>query len=286
MRKSLLLTSLAVLLFVPSAFAQENAPAKEKPETPTQKQGWERIPSPPLPPFKPVEPTRIELSNGMVIFLQEDHELPLIDATMRIRGGSREEPANKVGLLDMYGEVWRTGGTKTKTGDELDDLLEARAAKIETDNTVDSTTISLSCLKQDFESVFQTYLDVLRNPTFREDKLDLAKDEMKSLIARRNDQIGSIAGREAVKLAYGKDNPYARTPEYATVDAVKHEDLVEWHEQHVHPNNIVFGLVGDFDAKQMEQKLRATFESWQKRPRTSGLSDRVPHRASGDLFRR
>jgi hypothetical protein len=34
------------------------------------------IKQPPLPPFHPQEPKRIQLSNGMVIFLQEDHELP------------------------------------------------------------------------------------------------------------------------------------------------------------------------------------------------------------------
>ena len=259
-----------VLLSLAAGQAQTKTATAEKTATPAaktaQKQAWERIPTPPLPPFKPAEPTRIQLSNGMVIFLQEDHELPLIDATMRIRGGSREEPNGKVGMLDIYADVWRTGGTKDKTGDDLDDLLEARAAKIEADNNADSTTLSLSCLKQDFDFVFKTYLDVLRNPAFREDKVDLAKEEMKSSISRRNDSIGGIAGREAAKLAYGKDNPYVRTPEYATVDAVTREDLVAWHAAHVHPNNIIIGVIGDFDSKQMEQRLRQAFESWPKGP--------------------
>ena len=79
----------------------------------------------------------------MVIFLQEDHELPLIDGIARIRGGSRSEPAEKIGLVDLYGEVWRTGGTKTQTGDQLDDFLETRAAKVETGGSADSTTIAL-----------------------------------------------------------------------------------------------------------------------------------------------
>src|SRR6202161_1467457 len=97
-----------------------------------QTASWKQIPIPPLPAFKPQQPKRIELSNGMVIFLQEDHELPLIDGTARIRGGSVNEPANKAGLMDIYGEVWRTGGTKSQTGDQLDDFLEVRAAKVET----------------------------------------------------------------------------------------------------------------------------------------------------------
>jgi zinc protease len=262
-KRTLIALFATLLLSLTSGIAQTKATPQK---SPSQKPAWERIPTPPLPAFKPVEPTRIQFSNGMVIFLQEDHELPIIDATMRIRGGSREEPAAKVGMLDIYGDTWRTGGTKSKTGDELDDLLEARAAKIETDDNADSTTIALTCLKQDFETVFATYLDVLRNPAFRDEKIELAKEEMKSTIARRNDQIGSIAGREAAKLAYGKGNPYARSAEYATVDAVTREDLVAWHDQHVQPNNIILGVIGDFDAKQMEQKLQAAFESWQKGP--------------------
>src|SRR5579864_2283866 len=116
----------------------------------------------PLAPFKPQQPKRIELKNGMVIFLQEDHELPLIDGTARIRGGSVNEAASKVGLVDIYGEVWRTGGTKTQTGDQLDDFLEVRAAKVETGGGPDSTTISFSCLKGDLDDVFKAFVDVLQ----------------------------------------------------------------------------------------------------------------------------
>src|ERR1700680_2691544 len=133
--RSLILLAIVVLVIalVPQAAAQAT--------------DWQQIPIPPLPPFHPQQPKRIELPNGMMVFLQEDHELPLIDGTARIRGGSRSEPANKVGMLEIYGEVWRTGGTKAQTGDQLDDYLEIRAAKVEPSSSVDSTTISWSCLK-------------------------------------------------------------------------------------------------------------------------------------------
>jgi len=227
---------------------------------------WNKIQAPPLPAFTPEEPTRIQLKNGMVIFLLPDHELPLISATARIRGGSISEPADKTGLTDLYGDVWRTGGTKSKTGDQMDDFLEARAAKIETDNQSDSTSLSLNCLKGDFDDVFALYLDLLHNPEFRERKLELAKRQAYTAIARRNDNVDSIVHRESLIVGYGKDNPYARVPEYATVAAVTRQDLLNWHQQYVHPNNIIFGITGDFDAKQMEAKLRQVFESWPRGP--------------------
>ncbi len=226
----------------------------------------QQIQIPPLAPFKPQQPKRIELKNGMVIFLQEDHELPLIDGTARIRGGSVNEPANKAGLVDIYGEVWRTGGTKSQTGDQLDDFLEVRAAKVETGGGPDSTTISFSCLKGDLDDVFKAFVDVLRNPEFRADKIDIAQKEMFDNISRRNDEVGEIAHRETVKLAYGADNPYARVPEYATVAAVTRQDLIDWHGKYIHPNNIILGISGDFDAAAMEARLRAAFDSWPKGP--------------------
>jgi zinc protease len=251
-------TLLTLLLAVAATLAASEAPA--------QVANWKQIPVPQLPAFKPHQPKRIELSNGMVIFLQEDHELPLISATARIRGGSVNEPANKTGLIDIYGEVWRTGGTKSQTGDQLDDFLEVRAAKVETGGGPDSTTISFNCLKSDLGDVFKAFLDVLQNPEFREDKIDIARKAMQDAISRRNDEIGDIAHREAVKLAYGPDNPYARVAEYATVEAVTRQDLVDWHHKHVLPNNIILGISGDFDGAAMESRLRTAFESWPKGP--------------------
>jgi zinc protease len=252
------LTLIAVTLGVCGILATPHAAA--------QATDWQQVPIPALHAFHPQEPKRIELPNGMVVFLQEDHELPLIDGTARIRGGSRSESANKAGMVDMYGDVWRTGGTKSQTGDQLDDYLEVRAAKVETGSSADSTSISWSCLKGDFDDVFKVFADLLRDPEFRADKLDLAQKGMDDSISRRNDEVGEIAGREAAKLAYGADNPYTREPEYATVAAVTRQDLIDWHHAHVHPNNIILGIAGDFDSAAMEAKLRQVFGGWAKGP--------------------
>lgn len=254
MKRALLLLMFSSVVFTPL------------PRATAQATSWKQIPIPQLPAFKPAQPKRIELSNGMVIFLQEDHELPLIDGTARIRGGSVNEAKDKTGLVDIFGEVWRTGGTKSQTGDQLDDFLEVRAAKVETGGGPDSTTIGFSCLKGDLDDVFKAFLDVLQNPEFRAEKIDIAKKGMEDSISRRNDDPSEIAHREAVKLAYGPENPYARVAEYSTVAAVTRQDLIDWHAKYIHPNNIVLGISGDFDSAAMETRLRTAFESWPKGP--------------------
>ena len=239
-----------------SATAPTLAPASEAPQV----QPWTAIAIPPLHDFKPQQPKRIELANGLVIFLQEDHELPFIDGSILIRGGSREEPAAKVGLVSMYGEAWRTSGSTTKSGDTLDEELAVKAASIETGGGQANTSVEWSSFKQDFEVVFGETVDLLLHPAFKAEKLALAQRDMDTGISRRNDDPGDIAGRESAMLVYGAASPYARQAEYATVDAVTLDDLKAWHDRSVIPNGMIVSVEGDFDSAAMEAKLRKAFE--------------------------
>ncbi len=226
-----------------------------------QQEPWQKIPIPPLHDFKPVQPKKIVLENGLTIFLQEDHELPFIDGSILIRGGGRDEPADKVGLVGLYGSTWRTSGSKATSGDKLDELLALKAASIETGGGTATTSMRWSSFKQDFDQVFGLATDLLLQPDFKADKLTLAQQETYAGIARRNDDAAEIAGREAALVAYGKNSPYAREVEYSTIAAVKLSDLQAWHDRTVVPNNMIVAVTGDFEAAAMEAKLRAAFSS-------------------------
>lgn len=221
---------------------------------------WMQIPVPPLHPFHPEQPRRIELKNGLVILLEPDHELPFINGSINLRGGSRDVPADKVGLIGLYGDAWRTSGTATQNGDQLDDLLEAKAAKVETGGDVDSTSVSWSCLTKDEDQVFGIAVDLLEHPAFSEQKLMLAKQQAVAGIVRRNDSASGIAQREAAMLVYGKQSPYAREPEIASVMGITVDDLKTWHAKTVFPNNMIVAVEGDFEPAAMEKSLRAAFE--------------------------
>ena len=224
-------------------------------------QPWQQIPVPPLHDFHPAPPVRVTLSNGVQIFLEEDHELPFISGFVRIRGGSRDEPAAKAGLVSIYGSAWRTSGTAAMPGDKLDDQLAIKAASIETGGAQASTYLSWSSFTADFDSVFASAVDLLLHPQFQQAKLDLARRSAATSILRRNDEASEIASREALQIAYGKDNPYARRPELASISAITLDDLSAWHTHTVTGANLVIGIIGDFKAPEMERKLRAAFAS-------------------------
>lgn len=227
---------------------------------------WHKIKPAPPRPFNPQQPLRVQLDNGLVLFLQQDRELPLISVSIAVRGGSVEEPADKTGLVDLYAATWRSGGTQKRSGDQIDDFLGLRAATVETVSDEDSTGLQANFLKTDFDDVFKLIVEILREPEFRQDKIDLAKKQIFTGISRRNDNPMEIINREAAKLAYGKEHPLARQAEYTTVGSVTREDLLGWHKRTVHPNNVYIGLSGDFEPREMEEKIRARLGSWQKGP--------------------
>lgn len=255
-------TALAFTCCLGPVFAQESTvavPPDVKKEQPPET--WEKIPVPPLHAFHPQQPTRIALKNGLVILLQPDHELPFINGTINIRGGSRDVPVEKIGLIDLYGSAWRTSGTATHSGDQLDDILAAKAASVETNGDIDSTSVSWSCLKKDEDQVFGIAIDLLEHPDFKAQMLMLAKKQEIAGIVRRNDQASEIARREAAILVYGKQSPYARVPEIASVMGITLDDLKAWHAKTLTANNMIVSVSGDFDPAAMEKSLRAAFES-------------------------
>src|ERR1700722_9574161 len=196
-----------------------------------QDKPWEKIPVAKLHDCKPQEPKRIELKNGIVLFLQEDHELPFVSGSVLIPGGSRDEDPAKAGMIDLYGQAWRTSGTEKMDGDAMDDLLEAKAAHIETGGDIDSTALSWDSLKGDADEVYGLAMDLLFHPKFNGEKLQLAQQQDATGIVRRNDDEGEIANREAAKLVYGANSPYTRQEELATIGAVTLADLNAWHDR-------------------------------------------------------
>lgn len=225
---------------------------------------YKELEYPKLGDIKVPEVKRVTLANGMRLFLLEDHELPLIRVSARIRVGSIYEPADKIGLAAITGTVMRTGGTTSKTGDELDEQLEQIAASVETGIGLNSGSASMSVLKEDVDTGLSILADVLMNPAFREDKIQLAKILHRSAIARRNDNVLAIASREFDKLIYGPESVYARHTEYATIGNITRDDLVAFHKKYYHPNNVMLAACGDFDTSEMIEKIETAFKGWEK----------------------
>ncbi|MGH9464992.1 MAG: M16 family metallopeptidase, partial [Thermoanaerobaculia bacterium] len=162
----------------------------------------------------------------------------------------------------------RSGGTATMASDALDDFLENRAASIEAGIGIDSGSASMSCLAADLPTVLRAFADVLRRPVFEPAKIEVAKAQLRSAIARQNDDPQDVLFREFGEIVYGAESPYARTETFASIDAVTRDDLLAWHQRFYHPNNVVLGVVGDFERDALLALVDAAFGDWPAGPST------------------
>jgi zinc protease len=217
---------------------------------------------PPLPPLKVPTPTEITLSNGMKVFMLENHELPLMSGTALIRTGNLFDPADKKGLAGITGEVLRSGGTKAKTGDQVDQDLENVAASVESSIGESAGTLSFNCLKENTDQVLRVFHDFLTSPEFRQDKVDLTKTQTRSEISRRNDDAHGIAEREFSSILYGRNNSYGWEIEYSDIDHIQRQDLIDFYRRYYFPSNILLEIYGDFSTAEMKTKLEQVFGDW------------------------
>jgi zinc protease len=249
-----LFSSLAIVVVLAAAAAAQQPAASS----------YKNLKYPPLNSVQVPEPVRFELADGMVVYLVEDHELPMVSIHAMVRTGSRWEAADKAGLAAITGTVMRTGGSTSRNGDQLDEELDRLGASVETGIGQDSGGGSVSVLKEDLDKGIDILADILEHPAFPQDKIDLAKIAQRDGIARRNDNPNGIVFRELSRVIFGKDSPYIRQTEYDTISAITRDDLVAFHKRFFQPENIILGVWGDFKAPEMRARIEKTFGAWQR----------------------
>lgn len=214
--------------------------------------------------FSPPEPERVVLDNGLVVYLLEDHELPLVTVTATMRTGSWLDPADKVGLAAMTGAVMRTGGGGGLSAEQVDAELEQFAGDIHIGIGRQSGSASLDVLSKDLNRGLEIFAGLIRSPAFEPARLDLAKLQAIEGIRRRQDSPGSIVSREFTKALYGADHPTARESSVDSIKRLTRQDLIVFHRSTIHPNGMLLGVTGDFTKDEMLALLRKVFGDWQK----------------------
>ena len=216
--------------------------------------------------FVPPKVDRVVLENGMILYLLEDHDLPIFNITARIRTGAIYEPQEKAGLASLTGFVMRSGGTVSMPSDKMNEELEFMAVSVETAIDRESGSANLSALKKDIDKSLKIFADVLMNPAFPEDKIRMRKDEVVESIRRENDNPTQIAHREFRKIMYDSKHPYSRKVEgtLESIEKITRDDMVAFHKKYFHPNNIILGISGDFNKDEIIKKLNTVFAGWKK----------------------
>lgn len=230
-----------------------------------------------FPPLKLTipKPKRVVLDNELIVYLLEDHELPLLNIVVRVKGGSVYDPTDKLGLANLTATLMRNGGAGRLSAEQFDEELESMGAELKVEADYEEINFNMSILKEDAERGLQLLADMLRTPQFAEGNLTFEKQQLAEVFRRQNDRPGEIAGRELRKAIY-RDHPYANEPRGTaeTVASITREDILKFHKQYIIPNNIFLGLAGDFSSAALLKLIRDKLGDWSKRRLV--VADRPP----------
>jgi zinc protease len=207
------------------------------------------------------EQYRHVLSNGVVAYLVEDHDLPLVNVSTLIRTGSYLDPAGKEGLASLTGAQMRAGGTTSKTAEEFDEAADFLAATISSFIGGTQANATVNFLAKDIDQGLGLYFDMMKNPRFQEDRLKLAKSQILQNMERRNDRTDAIEGREWGRLMYG-DHFSTKETTKASIEGITREDMIAFHQKYYQPGGFIFAVSGDFNTKEMIAKLEAAMKGW------------------------
>ncbi len=245
----------------------------------------EELKFPPLK-FEPPKPAefRMTLANGLRAYVKEARELPIVNIIAIIHTGSLYVPKEKAGLDELLSQCLIKGGTKTRTGSQIEERIDFLGGTLNFSVGERTATLSMSVLSKDLDEGLNIFFDVLMNPEFREDSLKLARDRMIEQMRSANDNPSQVLSREFQKILYG-EHPLTYQATKATVESITRDDLKAFHARYFFPKNIIIAAAGDFSREQLKNKINKYVAKWQNRSLSfPGVSKNFPEPEPGVYF--
>jgi zinc protease len=205
---------------------------------------------------------RIELANGLVLLLSENHSTPSVSIKAVVRTGSRYESDEKAGLASLVGEMLDEG-TTTRTSQQIAETVESVGGRIGTFGDYQSSGVVAVFLSKDLPLGLDVTADVLMNASFPEDKI-------RQQIERRVAQIKSRLDVPRTKASdIFNEIIFKGTPQHRpaigyeeTVSKLNRNDAVDFYRRYYVPNNTVLAIVGDIDKAAIRNQIEETFGAW------------------------
>ncbi len=202
------------------------------------------------------------LSNGVVVYVAEDHALPLVNLGITVRVGSFLDPDGKTGLASMTGRMIRRGGTLERSAEEFDEEVDFLAADMGTFSGTDSGGANLNCIRQVLDESLALFFEMLRTPGFDAERLQVEKEGLIERMKQRNDNPAGISAREWDWLLYGREHYSSRVSTLADVEGLGASDLARFHASYWHPANMSIAVSGAVSAEEILAKLEQHFAGW------------------------
>lgn len=209
-----------------------------------------------LPPFE-----KFKLKNGLIVYLMEQHEAPLMNVSVILPAGAIYD-GEKAGLASLTASGLKYG-TKNYTKSKLDEELDFIGASVNTSASKESAGLSAKFAVKDKDKVLDIIKELLTEPLF--DTAEFSKEKKRVLVGleQAKESPRSVISSYFDKFLYG-DHVYGNVVQgrISTVSTINADDLKKFYKENYVAGGAAISIVGDFNAKEMKVLVTKLFSAW------------------------
>lgn len=189
-----------------------------------------------------------------------------VSLVLTLRFGTADKMINRLGAIELLG-IMMMRGTETLDYQALQDEQDRLRASLSLNSVPGLLTVSLTTKREFLPEVIALIGDVLRNPRFDSDELDVMKRQIVTGLQQNTSEPNALAPR-AVKRglsAYGKDDiRYVQTleEEIEMYESVKIDEIKSVYSELLAGQVGELSMVGDFDADEVKLEFQAILDGW------------------------
>lgn len=216
-----------------------------------------------------------EIGGGITFLSEHIPYVHSISMGIWVKSGSVSDLKETAGISHFV-EHMLFKGTSRRTSFDIAREIDDVGGHLNAYTTKEYTSFFVKVLKEDLSLAVDVISDIFKNSTFPEDELKREKDvviqEIKMVEDTPDDYIHDLAFRHM----WG-DHPlgYPILGEIETVNSFNRESLFEYKKTHHTKDNIIVGLVGNFDADEASDLLNRAF---------GGIGEGLPNEISRPSF--
>ncbi|HMA21425.1 MAG TPA: pitrilysin family protein [Gemmatimonadaceae bacterium] len=218
-----------------------------------------------------------ELPNGLKLMIVEQHELPLADFVLVVRGGGTLDPATRGGVANLTSSML-TEGTASRNSLQIADQIAYLGIGLSAGSNWDASTVSLHTPTSQLDSAMALFSDVVLHPSFPSEDFERVRKNRLTSLVQLKDRPTAIADQAYASILYGSDHPYGHNliGTEASVKGMTTADLQSFYKSNFIPNSSTLIIVGDVNASQIENKIKSLFGGWQRGAQTQFTFGEAP----------
>lgn len=213
----------------------------------------------PLPELGLVER---RLDNGLTVWIvPRQGGLPKVNYVLAVRGGLASDPQPLPGMSNLLAGLLREG-TATRSSVQIAEELQRLGASLSASAGNDGLFVSASGLSSSAQPLAALFADVVRNPAFPENEVQLAKANALQGLKAMQAQPAYQANRAMGRVLFG-DHPYGNTlPTEAGIQGTDIAGLQAAHASRFHPERALLVIAGPLDAEAALALADTHFGDW------------------------